>query len=54
MSLYEHHPVAQHFLFWLNILRTRYDANKDPEARYALVRHEQLMLQWGFPIPPTS
>lgn len=48
------HPVAQYFLFWLNILRKRYNDQNDHESRYALVHHEQLMAQWGMPIPPPS
>jgi hypothetical protein len=49
------HPVVQHFVYWLNILRQRYNTSPDSEeARYALVSHEQLMLQWGMPIPPPS
>jgi hypothetical protein len=48
------HPVAQHFLYWLNILRKKYNDQKDCESRYALVRHEQLMSQWGMLIPPPS
>jgi len=48
------HPVAHHFTYWLNILRKRYNDQKDSEARYALVRHEQLMAQWKIPILPPS
>ena len=46
------HPVAHHFAYWLNILRKRYNDQKDSEARYALVRHERLMALWEIPIPP--
>ena len=49
------HPVVQSFLSRLKDLKDRYkNLPYSEKARYALVRHEQLMLQWGFPIPPTS
>jgi hypothetical protein len=47
------HPVAQHFAYGLNILREKYnDQKNNSEARYALVRHESLKALWDIPIPP--
>lgn len=49
------HPVALHFLSGLHDLKDRYKASPNSEkARYALVRHEQLMAQWRIPIPSPS
>jgi hypothetical protein len=45
------HPVAQYFVYWLNIFRERHKKENSNESRYDLARHESLMTLWGIPIP---
>ena len=46
--------VVENFLDNLKALRERHQKEKSDKSRYALVRHESLMAQWGMTIPPTS